>query len=146
MRNYSIEEILGKSSAPCNWKERGCPSEPTLAKMSEHTRGCQYRPPVVCYFGAINGCKWYGEGDELTEHLFDVHEVEPLNRKTLVRYLWNPPEVSLWRFRFRTVHFEVDKDAPPETYILEHYYCRNAKILAFLLRDPTGKSTRSYTL
>jgi hypothetical protein len=146
MRNYTIETILEKSTDSCPWKKRGCPTECQLARLGEHMEACEYRPPVVCYFRAISGCRWYGEGEELAGHLEECHDVEPLKRRTLARYLWNPPDINLWRYRFRTIEFSPDSDGKTETYIFEHYYDRHARLLAFTLRDPTGKRKRDYKL
>ncbi|CAG9329929.1 unnamed protein product [Blepharisma stoltei] len=146
VRNYSLEQLLDKFTIQCNWSSRGCTKQVTLSERFEHEKTCEYRPQVFCYYKELQKCLWRGDPGLIADHLTNCHEVQELTRGSLFRYLWNPPSESIWRYRFRILKQAVSLDSEPFTFILEHYYSSEEKILCFLVRSPNPDVRKKYRL
>jgi hypothetical protein len=64
----------------------------------------------------------------------------------LFRYLWNPPNEHVWRYRFRILKYCISINSEPYIFILEHFYCCKTKLLVFLIRSPDPNIKRKYRL
>jgi Seven in absentia protein family len=146
IRNYAIEEILSKFSVGCSWTSRGCSSQVFLSLKEEHEKTCEFRPLVDCYFKATHQCIWKGNYEDLPNHLVKTHEIQELTRNSLFRYLWNPPNEFVWRYRFRVLKQLITPDSDPFTFILEHYYSVNEKLLCFFVRSVSREIRRKYKI
>jgi hypothetical protein len=135
LRNYAIEEVLSKFTIGCTWASRGCKQQVVLNHREEHELSCEFRPLVECYFREVQNCLWKGNQEDLANHIIEKHEVQELSRNSLFRYLWNPPNENVWRFRFRVLKQVISADSEPFVFILEHYYEHSEKFLCFLLRS-----------
>lgn len=146
IRNYTLENLLDKCTTSCNYETRGCKRRVSLYERGEHEKECEHRPLVSCYYKNIQNCDWKGEANALPAHLASLHTVQELSRGQLFRYLWNPPNQHIWRYRFRILKQIVTPDSAPFTFILEHFYCPESQLLAFLIRSPDSDIKRKYKI
>lgn len=145
-RNWAIEGLLEKSKVKCTWRARGCKERISLADRISHESSCEHRPTVSCYYEIMHECPWRGEPQHLAAHLIQEHDVQELTRGSLFRYLWNPPNEHVWRYRFRILKHCINQHSEPFVFILEHYYCCKTKLLVFLVRSPDPNIKRKYRL
>lgn len=140
IRNYTLEGVLEKVYVACRWEN--CDLTVSLADRRVHEMECKHRPQVPCYFAALGTCDWAGDAQSLPQHLSKVHSISELTRLSLFRYLWNPPVVQIWRYRYRLLRLQ-DSSA---VYILEHFYSSELHKAAFLVRALGQEYRRRYRI
>jgi len=146
IRNYAIEEILSKFSVGCTWTSRGCSDQIFLNQRENHEKNCEFRPLVDCYFKAVHQCQWRGGEADLPSHLVQSHEVQELSRNSLFRYLWNPPNENAWRYRFRILKQFINLESEPFTFVLEHFFSAQEKLLCFFVRSVSRDVRKKYKI
>ncbi|CAG9326427.1 unnamed protein product [Blepharisma stoltei] len=146
LRNYQLEQLLDKFTVQCTHSLKGCSKVVTLSQRPEHEKMCEFRPQISCYYKEFKNCQWKGDSGDLAEHLTQAHDVQELVRGMLFRYLWNPPNEHIWRYRYRVLKQVIGGDSEPFTFILEHYYSSDDKLLCFLIRSPDTDVKKRYRI
>jgi hypothetical protein len=145
-RNHLIEDQLEKVTIGCIWRQQGCKLRVSLNDRHSHERTCDYRPgSAKCYFSDPlhnHSCDWTGNPLKLAKHLQKMHDLEPITRSKIVKFLWNPPREDEIRFRYRILKMNYPSNGKNTTkFLLEHFYDPEYKVLLFLVRtfDPETK-------
>ncbi|XP_047517840.1 E3 ubiquitin-protein ligase SIAH1-like isoform X1 [Pieris napi] len=73
MRNWQLEDLVGKAIVACPNKNKGCVYKYVSKEMEDHVKECIFRE-MDCPMGKVFGtCSWSGKLKEMLNHFKDRH-------------------------------------------------------------------------